>query len=221
MLTPLIPVKTLAHAKGRLAPELQPIQRRLLTIAMLEDVLDAVAATAGLARPVVVSPDREVWRRAAALGCRVVEEPAAGDGDGGDVNAALRLAADAVAGDAPAGGLLVVAADLPLADADSLGRVRDALADAPVVVVPSRDGRGTNVLGWADPGGFSPAFGPDSAMRHLSVDGAVALQAPRLALDVDTVADLRAAAAQADAGSVTGRRLADLRLLERLGSAAR
>lgn len=221
MLTPLIPVKTLAHAKGRLAPELQPIQRRLLAIAMLEDVLDAVAATAGLARPVVVSPDREVWRRAAALGCRVVEEQPPADGDGGDVNAALRLAAATVADAELAGGLLVVAADLPLADADSLGRVRDALAQAPVVVVPSHDGHGTSVLGWADPAGFSPAFGPDSAARHLSIDGAVTVDAPRLALDVDTVADLRAAAARVDPGSVTGRRLADLRLLERLGSGAR
>ena len=62
-------------AKGRLAPELGPIERRLLVIAMLEDVLTAITATAGLGTPLVVSPDREVWRRAEALGCVVVEEP--------------------------------------------------------------------------------------------------------------------------------------------------
>lgn len=214
MPTPLIPVKALADAKGRLAPELQPIQRRLLAIAMLEDVLDAVAATAGLERPVVVSPDREVWRRAGALGCRVVEEP---PGTGGDVNAALRLAAGTVRD----GALLVVAADVPLADAVSLGLVRDALRDAPVVVVPNRDGGGTNVLGWRDRGTFAPAFGPGSAARHLAADGAVAVDAPRLALDVDTVDDLRAAAGQLDPSSVTGRRLADLRLLGQLGPVTR
>jgi len=206
---PLIPLKSLAEAKGRLAPELGPIERRLLAIAMLEDVLDAVRATEGLGRPVVVSPDREVWRRADALGCAVVEEPA-----GGDLDAALRLAAGAAAAGSP---LLVVAADLPLATGDALGRAVGALARAaPVVVAPSRDGTGTNVLGWRDPASFAPAFGEGSAARHLATRGAVRVDDERLALDVDTAEDLRLAIARLDPESVTGRRVRDLRLRERL-----
>jgi 2-phospho-L-lactate guanylyltransferase len=208
---PLIPLKSLAEAKGRLGPELRPIDRRLLAIAMLEDVLDAVRATDGLGRPVVVSPDGEVWRRAGALGCVVVEEP-----PGGDLDAALRLAAGA-GGGAEQAGLLVVAADLPLATAEALGRVRDALArGAPVAVAPSRDGTGTNVLGWRVGASFAPSFGPGSAARHLAVPGAVRVDDERLALDVDTVEDLRLAIARLDPESVTGRRVRDLRLRERL-----
>jgi 2-phospho-L-lactate guanylyltransferase len=211
-------MKSLAAAKGRLAPELGPIERRLLAIAMLEDVLDAVRATVGLARPVVVSPDREVWHRADALGCVVVEEKG-----GGDLNAALRLAATAAGTNGPgtdgpgATALLVVAADLPLATAEALGHARDALArGAPVVVAPSRDGAGTNVLGWADPTTFVPEFGDGSAKRHLSTPGAVRVDHELLALDVDTVDDLRLAIERLDPGSVTGRRVRDLRLRERL-----
>jgi 2-phospho-L-lactate/phosphoenolpyruvate guanylyltransferase len=206
---PLVPVKALAEAKGRLAPWLGPIERRLLTIAMLEDVVAALQGTAGLERPVVISPDREVWRRADAMGCRVVEEE---PGAGGLNRSLARAAAGLDAGD----GLLVVAADLPLATAAAVGRVLEAAAKAPVVVVPSHDGAGTNVLAWRDPGTFAPGFGPGSASRHLGVPGAVRHDEPELALDVDTVADLRSVAERVDPASVTGRRLRDLRLPDRL-----
>jgi 2-phospho-L-lactate guanylyltransferase len=204
MPVPLVPVKALADAKGRLAPFLSPIERRLLALAMFEDVVAALQAVPALDRPVVVSPDREVWRRAEALGCRVAGEP-----PGGGLNAALLGAAG---GD----GLLVVAADLPLASAGGLGQVLSAAERAPVVVVPSRDGSGTNVLAWREVGSFRPGFGPGSAARHLAAPGAVRLEERDLALDVDTVDDLRAVAPDLDPGSVTGRRLRDLRLAERL-----
>jgi 2-phospho-L-lactate/phosphoenolpyruvate guanylyltransferase len=241
MPVPLVPLKALAAAKGRLGPWLSPLERRLLAIAMFEDVVAALQAVAGLEAPVVVSPDREVWRRAEAIGCRVVEEPAGAGGSGGSgglkpsppvdqgsgglkpsppvdqgsggLNAALALAADGLA---DADGLLVVAADLPLASASSIGRVLAAAAAAPVVVVPSHDGDGTNVLAWREPRSFAPRFGPDSAARHLSVPGAVRLDDQRLALDVDTVEDLRLVADLADPDGVTGRRLRDLRLPARL-----
>jgi 2-phospho-L-lactate guanylyltransferase len=211
MPVPLVPLKSLAEAKGRLAPAVGRLQRRLLAIAMFEDVVAALQAVPALAAPVVVSPDREVWRRAEAIGCRVVEE--AGPGGSGGLNPALELAAARAAG---AGGLLVVAADLPLATAAGLRRVLAAAAAAPVVVVPSHDDDGTNVLAWREPGSFAPRFGPDSAARHLAVPGAVRLDDQGLALDVDTVEDLRAVAGLVGPDSVTGRRLRDLRLPERL-----
>jgi 2-phospho-L-lactate/phosphoenolpyruvate guanylyltransferase len=208
MPVPLVPVKALAAAKGRLGPWLSPLERRLLAIAMFEDVVAALQATPGLAAPLVVSPDREMWRRAAAVGCRVVEEPGGGEG----LNAALALAAER-AGDE---GLLVVAADLPLASASGLRRVLEAAALAPVAVVPSHDGDGTNVLAWREPASFAPRFGPGSAARHLSVPGAVRVDEPGLAMDVDTVEDLRLVAGRVDPDAVTGRRLHDLRLPARL-----
>jgi 2-phospho-L-lactate guanylyltransferase len=204
MPVPLVPLKALAEAKGRLAPAVGPLQRRLLAIAMFEDVIAALQAVPGLPAPVVVSPDREVWRRADAMGCRVVEEPPGA----GDLNGALAAAAGAGDGEA----LLVVAADLPLASAAGLERVL-AAANAPVAVVPSADGGGTNVLAWRDPATFAPSFGPDSAARHLAVPGAVRVDDPGLALDVDTVDDLRAVAGRLDLRSVTARRLRDLDML--------
>jgi 2-phospho-L-lactate guanylyltransferase len=206
---PLVPVKALDEAKGRLAPALNPIERRLLVIAMLEDVVAALQGVPGLERPVVISPDREIWRRADAMGCRVVEEERGTD----DLNRSLL---DAAARLDTGTGLLVVAADLPLASPAAIGGVVAAAAGAPVVVVPSRDGAGTNVLAWRDPASFAPSFGPASASRHLAAPGAVPHQDPDLAADVDTVADLRSVAARVDPGSVTGRRLRDLRLPDRL-----
>lgn len=208
MPVPLVPVKALAEAKGRLAPTVGPLQRRLLAIAMFEDVIAALQAVPGLADPVVVSPDREVWRRADAMGCRVVEEPPGA----GDLNRSLAAAA-AAASASNGDGLLVVAADLPLASAAGLERVL-AAAKAPVAVVPSHDGGGTNVLAWRDPGSFTPSFGPDSAARHLAVPGAVRVDEPGLALDVDTVEDLRLVAGRLDPSSVTARRLKDLDMLQ-------
>jgi 2-phospho-L-lactate guanylyltransferase len=216
MPVPLVPVKALAEAKGRLAPWLNPIERRLLVIAMLEDVVAALQAATGLERPVVISPDREIWRRAEAMRCRVVEEDPAAYGKepaAHGLNRSLERAAARL--DAP-GGLLVVAADLPLASAGAIGRVTEAGAGVAVVVVPSRDGAGTNVLAWRDAASFAPAFGPDSAARHLETPGAVRLEHRDLALDVDTLDDLRVAAARVDPASVTGRRLRDLRLPDRL-----
>jgi 2-phospho-L-lactate guanylyltransferase len=204
MPVPLVPVKALAEAKGRLAPEVGPLQRRLLAIAMFEDVIAALQAVPGLERPVVVSPDREVWRRADAMGCRVVEEPPGT----GDLNGALAAAAARANGL----GLLVVAADLPLASAAGLERVL-AAATAPVAVVPSHEGSGTNVLAWRDPLSFAPSFGPASAARHLAVLGAVRVDEPGLALDVDTADDLRLVAGRLDPASVTARRLRDLDML--------
>jgi 2-phospho-L-lactate/phosphoenolpyruvate guanylyltransferase len=204
MPVPLVPVKALAEAKGRLAPTVGPLQRRLLAIAMFEDVIAALQAVPGLAAPVVVSPDREMWRRADAMGCRVVEEPPGA----GDLNRSLASAAAGL-GD---GSLLVVAADLPLASAAGLERVL-AAAEAPVAVVPSHDGGGTNVLAWRDPASFAPSFGPDSAARHLAVPGAVRVDEPGLALDVDTAADLELVAGRLDPSSVTARRLEELAML--------
>ena len=111
--------------------------------------------------------------------------------------------------------MLVVAADLPLASAAGLERVL-AAARAPVAVVPSHDGGGTNVLAWRDPASFAPSFGPGCAARHLAVPGAVRVDEPGLALDVDTAGDLRLVAGLLDPASVTARRLRDLDMLPHL-----
>ena len=72
----VIPVKELGAAKQRLAGALDPALRRELALAMLEDVLDCVAAVPQLAGIIVATVDperrrarRAPWRRRLARGC--------------------------------------------------------------------------------------------------------------------------------------------------------
>ena len=147
----------------------------------------------------VVSPDREVWRRADAMGCRVVEEPPGA----GDLNSSLAAAAGSL-GNGSA--LLVVAADLPLASAAGLGRCwrrpgrRWRWSRATTAAAPTCSPGATRRRS-------APSFGPGSAARHLAVPGAVRVDEPGLALDVDTAGDLRLVAGRLDPASVTARRL--------------
>src|ERR1700680_3207545 len=53
----VVPVKELDRAKERLAPVLPPERRRALMLAMLEDVLTALAPTTGPPRPAGVAGD--------------------------------------------------------------------------------------------------------------------------------------------------------------------
>ena len=67
-----IPVKSLARSKSRLARLLSPLERAALTLAMLEDVLDATLAVPGW-ESWVVSPDEAVLEIAAR---RNIDRPA-------------------------------------------------------------------------------------------------------------------------------------------------
>ena len=108
---------------------------RTVVAALAVDRLDDV---------LVVSPDREVLRRAADLGARTLRQRSRG------LNAGLREArADVVAGGAEA--ILVLPIDLPFVTAETVGAVVEQLAQpkptTAVVLVTDRHGTGTNVLG--------------------------------------------------------------------------
>src|SRR4029453_4888007 len=104
---PLVPLQSLAEAKGRLAPSVGPLQRRLLAIAMFEDVIAALQAVPGAHPPGGGPP------------------PPGGGGEragAGPLNLSL-ASAGAGASSGNGSGLVVVAADLPLASAAGLGTV--------------------------------------------------------------------------------------------------
>lgn len=215
MLVPVLAVKALDQAKQRLAPAIGPIQRRLLTLAMLEDVLAAVAATPELGPPMLVSPDHEVGLRASALGCEVIDEAPSSTG----LNHALTLAARTLAGRGD-DHLLVIAADLPLVSPSLLGAVARLAANHDITVVGDRHGTGTNLLSWKGLASFRPAFGPKSLSEHTSLPGAVLADAAQFALlaaDVDTVDDLKFVLPQLDGRSRTATRIRELRLSALLG----
>jgi 2-phospho-L-lactate guanylyltransferase len=207
----LIPVKDLPQAKARLAPALDEAGRRELVLAMLRDVLDAAMGCAALDGVAVVSRDAEALALASEAGAEGLPEP-------GGLNEALDSAARRIA-ERGAVRVLVLAADLPLVSADVITSVLASASD--VAIAPSRDG-GTNALACT-PGAFPFAFGPDSAARHVAAARAVGLRAeridaPALALDIDTPEDLERLRNEIERGADAGAHTRAA--LERLGLVA-
>ncbi len=184
------PVKPLEAAKRRLAGALDPAARRELSLAMLTDVLDALAAAPGLDGIAVVSRDARVMEFTRRRGHRVIEET------GADLNAAVTQATKVLSGEGCAR-VLVMPADLPLAAPEEIAAVLAALAEAPgLALVPDRHGVGTNALACTPPDAIAPSFGAGSCARHLQAARnagipATVLRLPGLGLDIDTPEDLR------------------------------
>jgi 2-phospho-L-lactate guanylyltransferase len=180
-----LPVKSLDDSKGRLAPLLSRLERAALTLAMLEDVMDATLAMPGW-DTWVISPDETVLEIAARRGAApLVEErpPLAGAIRQVEVDAAERRV-DALA---------VLLPDTPLVTPASLTRALHTLG--PVVLAPSADESGTNLLLRRPPDIIASAFGRDSYRRHLQAAAeagvpAAVLPVRELAFDVDEPSDI-------------------------------
>lgn len=194
----LVPVKALGLAKSRLAHVLDPESRADLVLAMLRDTLDAALA-AGDIQATVITSDPRAAAVARACGARVLADPGApgpGSESADPLNAALNAAAEHVRNRTPGVALLALQADLPALRPHELA---SALADAQRVgraIVADHTGAGTAALLHCVPDEpLRAKFGTDSAHRHVE-SGARALTGdlPGLRLDVDTVADLEAAA---------------------------
>jgi 2-phospho-L-lactate guanylyltransferase len=190
----VIPVKALRGALRRLTSALEAPVRRELQVAMLTDVLGACAGADGLAGVLVVTSDPDAAALGAAIaGARVVpdHDPPRG------MNAAVARGLVAVAGGG-ADAALVLTADLPLARPDDIAAILAAgPADPSALLVPSADGTGTNAMLLRPPAALAPRLGPDSYARHTAQAvrrrlPVTRLELPRLALDIDTPADLTA-----------------------------
>src|SRR5918996_1128599 len=177
-----VPVKSLERAKGRLAAVLEPLERAALTLAMLEDVLDACLAVPGW-QTWVVSPDEAVLEVSGRRARPIAEE------DPG-LLAAIRQVEEEAAG---ADVLAVVLGDLPLLTAPALELALHTLG--PVVAVPSDSDRGTNVLLRRPPSVIPARFGTDSYRRHREAAEVLgvpfsSVEAPEMAFDLDRPADI-------------------------------
>jgi 2-phospho-L-lactate guanylyltransferase len=198
----IIPVSTLDGAKTRLGEALDAEERRDLVDSFLARTVVAALAVDRLDDVLVVSPDREVLRRAAELGARTLRQRSRG------LNNGLREArTDVVAGSAEA--ILILPIDLPFVSPETLATVVGALATRPnpvedrdptkapraaVVLVPDRHGTGTNVLGLRPPTAIDFAFGRESRRVHRAAAEAagatyIELGGP-LTIDLDTADDL-------------------------------
>ena len=180
MATVVVPFRA-AAAKRRL--ELPEEQRNGVAHAMLRRVL-ASATTVG---PTILVTEADAsWARALAAeeGATVLDDP--GKGQGEAVAAALEVVEDWP--------VLVVNADVPAAQPRDLLALLGAMPVDGMAIAEAEDGT-TNALAIARPALFAPLYGSGSAERFrahaASQDaGAVTLDVPALAADVDTVAAL-------------------------------
>jgi len=188
----VVPVKRLQVAKSRLyAPGRPRPDHAALALALVVDTVAAAGAAAAVARVLVVTDDPAAAAAVRAAGALVVgDEPDAG------LNPALAYGAGRAAATDPAAGVALLSADLPALRPAELTAALTAAAGHPRSFVPDAAGGGTTLLA-ARPGvPVDPRYGPGSAAAHLA-SGAVGLAGdwPSLRRDVDTAADLVAAAA--------------------------
>ena len=211
----LLPVKGLDEAKSRLAPLLTPAERRQLTLAMLDDVLAALARCSSLECCVVIGSDADVRLLAQRHGAEFLAEPTRNGGLNDALTAGLHRATER-----GATGALIVPADVPLIDASAIKALIDRAPQRGLAICPARDGQGTNGLILRPPNCCAPRFGPGSFTAHANAarDGGldvVVVDCAALGLDIDSPDDL-AELAQRGAQGATRKVLATLDLGERL-----
>jgi len=191
----ILPVKSFADAKQRLAESLGAGSRRALAQAMFTDVLGSLRRVSELDGIVVVTSDRAAEAAARADRLIVLADTA----QAGQSEAALIGIRHALANGYER--VLLVPCDTPLVEPGDLAGL--IAAEDGVAIVPDRHGTGTNALVLEPPDAIEPSFGPDSFARHVAA--AEAARVPHrveriaaLALDVDTSADLAELAAELD-----------------------
>jgi 2-phospho-L-lactate/phosphoenolpyruvate guanylyltransferase len=180
-----LPVKSLGHAKSRLSPLLSPLERGALALAMYEDVLDETLALDGW-ETWVVSSDESVLEIALGRSAHgIVEE-----------RPSLRSAVHQIEAEAAARqteALAILHADTPLVTSEALRAALHTLG--PVVIAPSADERGTNLLLRRPPGIIPSRFGPDSFRRHLETAAerglpTAVVEREELSFDLDEPGDI-------------------------------
>jgi len=188
----VVPVKDTRMAKQRLGDALSDELRRRLALAMLEDVLLALAASPGLAGIAVVTLDSSASTLASRFGARILVNGAR-DGITGAVTAAAE-----VLGAEGHTAVLAIPGDVPLITPREVGAILAAHVRQPdFVIVPSHDGRGSNAILCAPPGCVALKYGDDSFLLHLQAARRAeieprVLRLPGIALDIDHPRDLAA-----------------------------
>jgi 2-phospho-L-lactate guanylyltransferase len=201
----LIPVKEFRRSKERLAPHFSEDERASLAEALCEDMFNTVAQVNGVNSVYVVSREQKALALARKNGWETIAE-AEQISESHSVDAASRYCTEQ-----GVTALLRLPIDIPLATASDIEALWTALEPAPcAVLVPSRDGAGTNALLRAPPTLFPSHFGPNSFALHLEAAercGARTkiVRSPQIALDVDEPADLAALRSELKADCATAR----------------
>ena len=187
----VVPVKETSDAKQRLAAALPQAQRSALALAMLEDVLDALAGTHGLAGIIVVTIDPAARGLAHRYGAQISVDHATEGHTAAVMGAARSLAARGEA-------MLTIPGDVPLATSTEIERViATHRRGHRFVIVPARDELGSNTILAAPADAVPLRFGDNSFFPHLAAARACGIEPavlplPGIGLDIDTPEDLAA-----------------------------
>ena len=214
----LLPIKDLRHAKQRLAPLLSPPERFALAQAMLADTLRAVRAVRRADKIFVVTNYGPAMQVAAENRWDLLREEQQ-ISESVSVDAASRQCAER-----GITALLRLPLDVPLVQASDIDDLLAVDCAAPaLVIVPSRDGTGTNAILRTPPALFPSHFGTGSFAKHCAEAQRIGAQIvvrrnPRLEMDVDDQADLQALSQENLRGTETGAWLEQSGWLQRLNN---
>src|SRR5215210_7892894 len=186
----LIPVKDSARAKTRLSRVLSLDERERLMWAMFQDVSSAVQAVMKADRVVLVSSFAPAIEQARRLGWDVLVEGSQ-QSESASVDWASRVLADEGCHT-----IMRLPADLPLVTSEDIDALLSVELCAPAaLIVPSREGTGTNAIIRTPATLFPSRFGPNSLALHRQEAARVGVEClvvdnPRIALDIDEPQDL-------------------------------
>jgi 2-phospho-L-lactate guanylyltransferase len=188
MICALLPVKAPINAKQRLQGFLSPVQREALARLMFQEVFSTLCNVRGLDRIIVVTSDQAVGDHARRSGATVFEEHEQ-RGHSHSADAAARRAMELGAAT-----VLLLPIDVPLITKAEIEDLIEGTQPG-VIVVPSRDGTGTNALVRTPPDAIDSCFGPGSFRAHLDQARergvpATIKRPPGLLFDIDTPEDV-------------------------------
>jgi 2-phospho-L-lactate guanylyltransferase len=212
----LLPIKDLRNAKQRLAGVLTPEERFALAQAMLADTIRAVRGVRQAEKIFVVTNYEPAMQAARENGWEILRE---------EQQISESVSVDAASRQCEERGITAVLRlplDLPLVTSSDIDELFAVECSAPaVVIVPSRDGTGTNAILRTPPTLFPSHFGNGSFAKHCGE--AVRAEARiikrrnvRFEMDVDDEADLLALLQHDFSGTRTGTWLRDSGVLKKL-----
>lgn len=186
----LLPLKDPAQAKQRLAGRLTSDERKLLVWAMLEDVTQALHQARKPDQVVVVSSCPPILSHARKHHWQVIPERDQISESHSVDHCCQLLAQSGVTT------VLRIPGDIPLLQGKDLDQLLSYELQPPAaILVPSRDGTGTNALLRTPPDAFPSLFGDNSLAlhqqeaAHRGVDLRI-LPNPRISFDLDEFTDL-------------------------------
>lgn len=201
----LLPIKDLRHAKKRLMNVLTPEERFALAQAMLADTIRAVRGVRGVEKIFVVTNYPPAMELAKENHWEILREEQQ-ISESHSVDAASRICQQR-----GVTALLRLPLDLPLVQSSDIDELLFAECSPPaLVIVPSRDGTGTNAMLRTPPTLFPSHFGNGSFAKHLAEAEraqahAIIRRNPHLEMDVDDEADLRVLLGHELSATETGR----------------